>query len=93
LLSHQRGKKTRKTKKTKMPQSVPSSNTIHFQEVFQYAGVVLLLSHRRKTEKETVWRQLCECLSEAAAHLPTAVSLLWLHALFMQVSGVSLTLT
>jgi hypothetical protein len=54
-----------------------------------------LLSHQRKTEKkrERVWRQVCECLSEAVAHLPTAVSLLLLEALFMQISGVSLTLT
>jgi hypothetical protein len=32
-------------------------------------------------------------VSEAVAHLPTAVSLLLLQALFMQISGVSLTLT
>jgi hypothetical protein len=32
-------------------------------------------------------------VSEAAAHLPAAVSLLLLKALFMQLSGVSLTLT
>jgi 5-carboxymethyl-2-hydroxymuconate isomerase len=44
---------------------------------------------RKKEKKKRVWRQLCECLSEAAAHLPTAVS----QALFMQISGMSLTLT
>jgi hypothetical protein len=43
--------------------------------------------------KKTVWRQFCEWLSEAVAHLPAAVSLLLLEALFMQISGVSLTLT
>jgi hypothetical protein len=32
-------------------------------------------------------------VSEAVAHLPAAVSLLFLEALFMQISGVSLTLT
>jgi hypothetical protein len=30
-----------------------------------------------------VWRQLCECLSEAVAHLPTAVSQLLLEALLI----------
>jgi hypothetical protein len=43
-----------------------------------------LLSHQRKKEKKE---------SEAVAHLPAAVSLLLLDALFMQISGVSLTLT
>jgi hypothetical protein len=50
-----------------------------------------LLSHQR--EKKKVWRLFFEWLSEAAAHLPTAVSLLLLEALFMHISGVSLTLT
>jgi hypothetical protein len=44
-------------------------------------------------EKKRIWRQFCEWLSEAVAFLPTAVSLLLLEALFMQISGVSLTLT
>jgi hypothetical protein len=52
-----------------------------------------LLSHQRKREKKRVWRQFCEWLSEAAAHLSASVSLLLLEALFMQISGVSLTLT
>jgi hypothetical protein len=44
-------------------------------------------------EKKRVWRQFCECLSEAVVCLPAAVSLLLLEALFMQISGVSLALT
>jgi hypothetical protein len=36
---------------------------------------------------------VCEWLSEAVAHLSAAASLLLLEALFMQISGVSLTLT
>jgi hypothetical protein len=52
-----------------------------------------LLSHQRKKKKKRVWRQLCECVSECEAHLPSAVSLLLLEALFMLISGVSLTLT
>jgi hypothetical protein len=46
-----------------------------------------------KEEKKRVWRQFCEWLSEPVARLSTAVSLLLLEALFMQISGVSLTLT
>jgi hypothetical protein len=50
------------------------------------------LSHQKKREKN-VWRPFCEWLSEAVAHLPAAFSLLLLEALFIQISGVSLTLT
>jgi hypothetical protein len=46
-----------------------------------------------KGREKRVSRQFCEWLSEAVAHLPTAVSLLLLEALFIQISGVSLTLT
>jgi hypothetical protein len=45
---------------------IPSSNAIQFQ------------SHQRK--KNGVWRQLCECLSEDAAHLPPIVCQLLLQA-------------
>jgi hypothetical protein len=48
---------------------IASSNAIQFQ------------SHQRK--KNGVWRQLCECLSEAAAHLLPTVSHLLLQALFI----------
>jgi hypothetical protein len=47
----------------------------------------------RKKQKRRVWRQLCERLSEAATQLPPTVSLLLLQALFMQLSGMSFTLT
>jgi hypothetical protein len=49
---------------------IPNSNAIQFQ------------SHQRK-KKNGVWRQLCECLSEATAHLPPTVSQLMLQALFI----------
>jgi hypothetical protein len=55
-----------------------------------------LLSHQKKREREKkkrVWNLVCECLSEAMGYLPAAVSLLLLEALFMHISGVSLTLT
>jgi hypothetical protein len=34
-------------------------------------------------KKKGVWRQFCECLSEAVAHLPAAVGLLLLEALLI----------
>jgi hypothetical protein len=53
----------------------------------------VVVSSKEEREKKRVWRQLCESLSEAVAHLRAVVSLLLLEALFMQISGVSLTLT
>jgi hypothetical protein len=58
----------------------------------QYS-VVWLLCHQRKTEKKksldtVLWMAVCSCGSPA-----TAVSLLLLEVLFMQISGLSLTLT
>jgi peptidoglycan biosynthesis protein MviN/MurJ (putative lipid II flippase) len=46
-----------------------------------------------REEKKRVWRQFCEWLSEAAAHLLAVVSLLLLEALFVQISEVILALT
>jgi hypothetical protein len=47
------------------------------------------LSHQRKRKgkkkKKSVWRQFCECLSEAAAHLLATVSQLLLEALWIAV--------
>jgi hypothetical protein len=42
----------------------------------------------KEEEKKKVWRQLCDCLSEAVAHLPPTVSHLllwatWMHAPFV----------
>jgi hypothetical protein len=37
----------------------------------------------KEEEKKKVWRQLCDCLSEAMAHLPPTVSHLLLQALFI----------
>jgi hypothetical protein len=38
---------------------------------------------KEKRKKIRVWRQFCECLSEAAAHLLTTVSQLLLEALLV----------
>jgi hypothetical protein len=89
--------KTKQTSKQTKTQNIPSSNAVQFQYIFQ-CEVVVQSSHQRKRKekikkKRGVWRSFCECVSGAAAHLPTAVSLLLLEALFMQISGVSLTLT
>jgi hypothetical protein len=92
-LSHQRGKK-QTTKKpqntTKCPKFKCNTVSVSFSAC-KCSSVVSSKEEREK--KERVWRQVCECLSEAVAHLPAAVSLLLLEALFMQISGVSLTLT
>jgi hypothetical protein len=37
---------TKKKKRKKNPQSVPSSNAIQFHQVFHHAGVVWLFSHQ-----------------------------------------------
>jgi hypothetical protein len=54
---------------------------------------LVAVSSKEERKKKRVWRQFCEWLSEPVARLPAAVSLLLLEALFMQISGVSLTLT
>jgi hypothetical protein len=90
-LSHQSGKKTNKTKQkntTKCPKFKCNTVSVSFSAC-RYSSVVPSKEERKKR----VWRLFCEWLSGAAAHLPAAVSLLLLEALFMQTSGVSLTLT
>jgi hypothetical protein len=71
-----------KQKQKKTKQSTPSSNAIHFQLILQHAVLIQSLSHQRKRKKK-VWRQFCECLSEAAVHLPAAVNQLLLEALLI----------
>jgi hypothetical protein len=58
---------------------IPRSNAIQFQLVLQH---LVVLSHQRK-KKKGVWRQLCECLSQATTHLPPTVNHLLLQALFI----------
>jgi hypothetical protein len=43
----------------------------------------LIVVPSKEEEKKRDWRQLCECLSEAVAHLPTAVNQLLLEALLI----------
>jgi hypothetical protein len=43
----------------------------------------IVVSSNEKKIKKGVWRQLCECLSEAAAHLTPTVSQLLLQVLFI----------
>jgi hypothetical protein len=52
----------------------------------------VVVSSKEERKKKRVWRQVCEWLSAAVACLTTAVSLLLLEVLFMQISGVSLAL-
>jgi hypothetical protein len=82
-------KQTNKQKTTKCPKFKCSTVSVSFSAC-RCSSVVF--SSKEEREK-IVWTHFCKWLSEAAAHLPTAVSLLLLEALFMQISGVSLTLT
>jgi hypothetical protein len=82
-LSHQRGKiptKQNKQKRTKYPKFKCCSVSVS-----QHEAVVQSLSHQReiKGKKKRVWRQFCECPSEAVAHLPAIVSQLFLEALLI----------
>jgi hypothetical protein len=84
-------KQKQKTKTHKVSQVQIKYNFSKFFSMQVYFGCFLIKGRER--EKKRVWRQLCEWLSAAVACLPTAVSLLLLEALFMQISGVSLALT
>jgi hypothetical protein len=93
-LSHQRVKKPKKRKEkkkntTKCPKFKCNTVSVSFSAC--RCGSVVVSS--KEGRKKRVWRQVCEWLSEAVAHLPAAVSLLLLEALFIQISGVTLTLT
>jgi hypothetical protein len=46
-------------------------------------SVSFVVVSSKEEGKNGVWRQLCECLSEAAAHGPPTVSHLLLQALFI----------
>jgi hypothetical protein len=80
-----------KTKKncTKCPKF--KCNTVSLS--FSSCRCSLVVVSSKLGRKKRVWRKFCEWLSEAVAQLPAAVSLLLLEALFMQISGVSLSLT
>jgi hypothetical protein len=56
-------------------------------------SVVLSSKVGRKREKNKSLETVLRMVSAAVAYLPTAVSLLLLEALFMQISGVRLVLT
>jgi hypothetical protein len=65
-------------------------NTVSIRFSACWCSLVIISS---KGEKKRVRRQFFEWLSDAVAHLPAAASLLLLEALFMQILGVSLTIT
>jgi hypothetical protein len=82
--------KPNKTNTIKCPKFKCNTVSVSFSACRCSLAVV---SSKVGREKKRVWRQFCEWLSEATAHLPGAVSLLLLEALFMQISVLSLTLT
>jgi hypothetical protein len=81
-LSQQRGKKKKNNnnnnnKKNNMKCPKFKCNTVSVSfSACRCSSVVVSSKESRK--KKRVWRQFCEWLSEAAAHLPAAVSLLLL---------------
>jgi hypothetical protein len=91
-LSHQRGKKL-KQNKTKKPTKCPKFKCNTVSESFSACRCSSVVVSSKIGRKKRVWRQFCDWLSEAVAYLHAAVSLLLLEALFMQISGVNLTLT
>jgi hypothetical protein len=102
-LSHQRGTKTKakqnrtaqSKKKQKHPTKCPKfkCNTVSVSfSACRWSSAIVSPKGERE-EKKRVWRLFYEWLSATEAHLPAAVSLVLLEALFMQISGVSLTLT
>jgi hypothetical protein len=91
-----KGKKTGKTKIkqncTKQNKNPTKSPKFKCNTVSACRCGSVVFSSKVGREKKRVWRQFCEWLSVAVACLPTAVSLLLLAVLFMQISGVSLAL-
>jgi hypothetical protein len=82
---------THKNNPTKCPKFKCNTVSVSFS-AYRCNSVVLSSKvgrQRKKKSLETVLRMV----SAAVACLPTAVSLLLLEALFMQISGVSLALT
>jgi hypothetical protein len=75
-----KGKKEKTNKQTnKNPKF--KCNTVSVSPSASSPSSVIVSSKKRK--KKGVWRQLCECLFEAEAHLPSTVSHLLLHAPFV----------
>jgi hypothetical protein len=93
--SHQRGKNKTKQNSTKQKKTHKVSqfkcNTVSVS--FSACRCSSVVVSSKEERKKRVCRQFCEWPSEAVAHLPTAVHLLLLEALFMLIPGMSLTLT
>jgi hypothetical protein len=78
-LPHQRGKNPKNSKTQQFPKF--KCNTVSVSLSACRFSLVVVSSKEEK--KKRVWRQFCECLSEAVAHLPAAVSQLLLEALLI----------
>jgi hypothetical protein len=72
------GIKTKQNKQTKSPKF--KCNTV---SVSPSASNCTSVVSSKEEKKKRVWRQVCECLSEAVAYLPPTVSQLLLQALFI----------
>jgi hypothetical protein len=94
VVSHQRDAFSRTKLHKKKPTKCPKfkCNTVSVSFSACRCSLVIFSSKVGREEKNTLETVLW-IVSATVACLPTAVSLLLLEALFMQVSGVSLTLT
>jgi hypothetical protein len=81
--------KKKKQSRTKCPKF--RCNTVSVS--FSACRCSLVAVSSKEEKKKSVWRQLCECLSEAVAHLPITVSQLLLPSLVIADLRVILTLT
>jgi hypothetical protein len=86
----QNNTKQRKTT-TKCPKF--KCNTVSVSISACRCSSVVVSSKAGREKKKRAWRQFREWLSEAVTRLSAAVSQLLLEVLFMQISGVRLTLT
>jgi hypothetical protein len=79
-----------KTKQTKSPNQTKTKypkfkcNTVSVRpSAFSSSSVVASSKEEREKKRKRVWRQFCECLSEALAHLLATVSRMLLEALLI----------
>jgi hypothetical protein len=88
-----KGKKTKNKQKNQNRTKYPNfkCNTVSVSPSACSSSSVVVSSKEEKKKK--VWIQFCECLREAAAHLPSAVSQLMLEALLNADLRMNLMLT
>jgi hypothetical protein len=80
---NQNTKQTKKENTTKYPKFKCNTVSVSLSACSCSSVIVSSKEEKKKKEKKGFWRQFCECLSEAAAHLPATVSQLLQEALLI----------